>query len=259
MVDMAEAFSVFANGGIRKDLVSILKVVDKNGKVLDEHEDPNLERDVPSQLLLQGPRVVSNETAFLISHMLLDNNARTEAFGPSSELVIPGHAVSVKTGTTDDKRDNWTIGFTPQYLVATWVGNNDNTPMNPALTSGVTGAAPIWNKLMRRALTGTTDIWPKQPDGIVGARVCSLSGLLPPNDGDDAGCPIRFEYFIKGTVPTQKENLKQTVLIDKATGDIAAPGKTDNVEFQEHMVLTDKISTYCIDCPHPDQAPPPTP
>jgi 1A family penicillin-binding protein len=259
MVDMAEAFSVFANGGIRKDLVSILKVVDKNGKVLDEHEDPNLDRDIPSQLLLQGQRVVSAETAFLISHMLLDNNARTESFGPSSELVIPNHAVSVKTGTTDDKRDNWTIGYTPQYLVATWVGNNDNTPMNPALTSGVTGAAPIWNKLMRKALAGTTDIWPKQPDGIVGARVCSLSGLLPPNDGDDAGCPIRFEYFIKGTVPTQRENLKQTVLIDKATGDIAAPGKTDNVEYQEHMVLNDKISTYCIDCPHPDQNPTPPP
>ncbi len=260
MVDMAEAFGIFANGGIRKDLISILKVVDKNGKVLDEHQDPNLEKDIPSQLLLQGPRVVSSETAFLVSHMLLDNNARSQAFGSSSELVVPGHAVSVKTGTTDDLRDNWTIGFTPQYLVATWVGNNDNSPMNPALVSGVTGAAPIWNKLMRKVLTGTTDIWPKQPDGIVGARICSLSGFLPPNDGDDPGCPIRFEYFIKGTVPTQRENLKQTVLIDKDTGDIVAPNKQGaNVEPQEHLVLTDKISTYCVDCPHPDQNPTPTP
>lgn len=255
MIDMAEAFGVFANGGIRKDLVSILKVVDKNGKTLDEYSDPNLNRDIPSQLLLQGPRVVSQETAFLISHILLDNNARIQAFGPSSELVIPQHAVSVKTGTTDDLRDNWTIGYTPQYLVATWVGNNDNSPMNRALVSGVTGAAPIWNKLMRRVLQGASDIWPKQPDGVVGARICSLSGLLPPNDGDDAGCPIRFEYFIKGTVPTQREGLKQSVLIDKATGDIAAPGKTDNVEPQEHIVLKDGISTYCLDCPHPTENP----
>lgn len=256
MIDMAEAFGVFANSGVRKDLVSILKVVDKNGKILDVHEDPNLDRDIPSQLLLQGPRVLSAETAFLISHILLDNNARVEAFGPSSELVIPGHAVSVKTGTTDDLRDNWTIGFTPQYLVATWVGNNDNTPMNPALVSGVTGAAPIWNKLMRRVLTGTTDIWPKQPDGIVGARVCSLSGLLPPNDGDDAGCPIRFEYFIKGTVPTQRENLKQSVLIDRDTGDIVVPGKEGaSVEPQEHQVVSDGLSTYCLDCPHPESKP----
>jgi membrane carboxypeptidase/penicillin-binding protein len=131
--------------------------------------------------------------------------------------------------------------------------------MNPSLVSGVTGAAPIWNKLMRKVLAGTTDIWPKQPTGIVGLRICSLSGLLPPNDGDDAGCPIRFEYFIKGTEPTQRENLKQTVLIDKATGDIAAPGKTDNVEMQEHMILTDKISTFCVDCPHPELNPTPTP
>lgn len=256
MVDMAEAFGVFANGGIRKDLISILKVVDKNGKLLFEHKDPNLDRDIPSQLLLQGSRVVSAETAFLISHILLDNNARSQAFGPSSELVVPGHAVSVKTGTTDDLRDNWTIGFTPQYLVTAWVGNNDNSPMNRSLVSGVTGAAPIWNKLMRRVLAGTTDIWPKQPDGIVGARVCSLSGLLPPNDGDDPGCPIRFEYFIKGTVPTARgEGVRQTVLIDKATGDIAASGKTDNVEPQEHPVLTDGISTYCLDCPHPEPTP----
>jgi penicillin-binding protein 1C len=255
MTDMAEAFGVFANAGIRKDLVSILKVIDKNGKLLEEYKDPNLDKAIPSQLLLQGPRVLSQETAFLISHMLLDNNARSEAFGSNSELVIPGHAVSVKTGTTDDLRDNWTIGFTPQILVATWVGNNDNSPMNPYLVSGVTGAAPIWHKLMVRALEGKQDLWPKQPDGIVGARICSLSGLLPPRDGDDPGCPIRFEYFIKGTVPAIREQLKESVLIDKSTNDIAAPGKTDNVEPQEHQVLHDTLSTYCLDCQHPDNAP----
>jgi penicillin-binding protein 1C len=255
MTDMAEAFGVFANAGIRKDLVSVLKVVDKNGKVLEEHKDPNIGKDIPSQLLLQGQRTVSAETAFLVSHMLLDNNARTEAFGPSSELVIPGHAVSVKTGTTDDLRDNWTIGFTPQYLVATWVGNNDNSPMHPALVSGVTGAAPIWHKLMAKVLANKQDLWPKQPDGVVGTRVCALSGLLPPNDGDDPGCPIRFEYFIKGTVPSAREQLKQSVLIDKGTGDIAAPGKTDNVEPQERQILRDGLSSYCIDCQHPENAP----
>lgn len=253
MTDMAEAFSVFANSGIRKDLVAILKVVDKNGKVLKEHKDPNLDRDIPSQLLLNGQRVVSNETAFLISHILLDNNARSAAFGPSSSLVIPNHAVSVKTGTTDDLRDNWTIGFTPAYLVATWVGNNDNSPMNQSLVSGVTGAAPIWNKLMKKVLEGKPDIWPKQPEGIVGAHICAMSGLQPPNpEGDDKGCPTRFEYFIKGTVPSQRENLKQQVLIDKTTGDLAAPNQTDNVEMQEHQIINDSISTWCLDCPHPE-------
>ena len=257
MIDMAQAYGVFANGGIRKNLMSILKVTDKSGKVLEEYKDPNLGHDVPSQILLQGPRVISPETAFLMSHMLLDNNARMTEFGPNSELVIPGHAVSAKTGTTNDFRDNWTIGFTPQYLVAAWVGNNDNSPMNSALVSGITGAAPIWNKLMEKMLEGKPDLWPKQPDGIVGARICSLSGLLPPNPSDqgDAGCPIRFEYFIKGTVPTEREQLKTSVLIDKSTGDLAAPGKTDNVEPQDHQVLSDGLSKWCIDCPHPDNHP----
>ncbi|HUD19372.1 MAG TPA: transglycosylase domain-containing protein [Patescibacteria group bacterium] len=255
MTDMAEAFGVFANGGIRKDLVSILKVTDKNGNVLEEDKDPNLGKDIPSHLLLQGSRVISPETAFLISHILLDNNARTAEFGSDSELVIPNHAVSVKTGTTDDLRDNWTIGFTPQFLVATWVGNNDNSPMNPALVSGITGAAPIWHKLMVKVLQGKLDLWPTMPDGVVGARICSVSGLMPPNDQGDPGCPIRFEYFIKGTVPTQKEQLQQPVIIDKSTGDIAEPGTTDPVETQVHPVLNDGLSQWCLDCQHQDNKP----
>jgi len=256
MIDMAEAFSVFANGGIRKDLVAIQKVSDMTGKTLFEFKDPNRDKDVPSQLLLSGPRVVSSETAFLISHILLDNNARQDMFGANSSLVIPGHAVSVKTGTTDDLRDNWTIGYTPSVLVVTWVGNNDNSAMNRNLVSGVTGAAPIWNKLMKKALQGKPDQWPKQPEGIIGAEICSVSGLLPPKpDEGDKGCTIRFEYFREGTVPKEKEQLKKQVLIDKDTQDIAAPGKTDNVEMQEHQVLSDPVSTYCIDCQHKEDKP----
>jgi len=67
----------------------------------------------------------------------------------------------------------------------------------------------------------------------------------------DRGCPTRFEYFIKGTVPTERENLHQPVLIDKSTGDMAPIGKTDNVEMQDHQILKDPVSTYCLDCPHP--------
>lgn len=256
MTDMAEAFGIFANGGIRKDLVAIRKVVDRDGKVLDEYIDPNLDKDVPSQLLLKGPRVLSPATTFLISHILLDNNARQDAFGPSSSLVIPGRAVSVKTGTTDDLRDNWTIGYTPTVLVATWVGNNDNSAMNRWLVSGVTGAAPIWNILMRKALTGKPDIWPKQPDTVVGAQICTVSGLLPPNpDGPDKGCTTRFEYFIQGTEPTEREMLKQAVVIDKATGDLAAPGVTENTEVAEKQILKDPLSIYCLDCQHPENKP----
>ncbi len=270
MTDMAEAFSVFANGGIRRDLRSILKVVDKNGKVLDEFKDPNLDKDIPSQLLLNGPRVVSPETAFLISHMLLDNNARMEAFGPSSSLVVPKHNVSVKTGTTNDLRDNWTIGYTPQYLVATWVGNNDNSTMNNALVSGITGAAPIWNKIMQRVLADKPDIFPKQPDGIVGRQVCTTAGSLPaqpedpqstePAPVDPAGvCQTRFEYFIKGTSPKSVATVRETVPIDKNTGAMAQPEQTDNIEMQEKTIMFDGVSRWCVDCAHPELAPKPTP
>lgn len=255
MVDMAEAFGVFANGGIRKDLIAVLKVTDRNGQTLEEYNDENVNKDPPSHLFIKGEQVVSPETAYLISHILLDNNARSMAFGAGSALVIPGKTVSVKTGTTDDLRDNWTIGFTPSYLIATWVGNNDFSAMNPALVSGVTGAAPIWHKLMAKLLDGKPDEWPKQPDGVVGHEVCSISGLLPPHDDGDKGCQTRFEYFIKGTVPKERENLKQSVSIDKDTQDLAAPGKTDNVEQQDKQIVRDALGSYCLDCPHDKSKP----
>ncbi|MBI3385859.1 penicillin-binding protein [Candidatus Gottesmanbacteria bacterium] len=258
MTDMAAAFGVFANGGIRHDLVSILKVADKTGRTLEEYKDPNLGKDTPSQLLMTGPRVISRETSFLISHILLDNNARQQEFGPASELYIPNRAVSVKTGTTDDLRDNWTIGFTPQILVATWVGNNDNSPMNPYLVSGITGAAPIWHKLIVKALEGKPDVWPQQPDDIVSAQICAISGLLPPNpDASDKGCPTRTEYFIKGTIPAERENLKQSIILDKDTGDIVEANKPNaNVEVSEHQVVKDALGTpWCLDCRHDENKP----
>lgn len=259
MVDMAKAFGVFANGGIRRDLTSILKVEDKNGKVLEEFKDPNFVKDIttpltyPSSLMIAGPRVLSDETSFLISHILLDNNARSQMFGESSLLVIPNHAVSVKTGTTDDKRDNWTIGFTPNFLNVVWVGNNDNTPMNPYLTSGVTGAAPIWNKIMREVLKNQPDTWPKQPAGIVGAQICSLSGKAAPNadpNAQDKGCGLRYEYFRQDTLPKDPETLKQNIAIDKSTNKMATANQTENVEMQEHQIVSDMFGSYCLDCSH---------
>lgn len=251
MTEMATAFGVFANGGIRKNLIVILKVEDAAGKVLEENKDPNLENETPSSLLIDGPRVVSAETAFLISHILLDQNARSAAFG-SSFLQVAGHpAVSVKTGTTDHPggpRDNWTIGFTHLgYVVASWVGNNNNTPMNQTLVSGVTGAAPIWNKIMGGVLKDTKETWPKQPEGIVGLQVCPISGFLPQ---DDNSCGPRFEYFIKGTQPRDKENLKQSVAIDTTTNKIAKADQTENVATQERQMVRDAFGLYCIDCAH---------
>jgi membrane peptidoglycan carboxypeptidase len=181
------AYGVFANKGERKDLVSILKVADSKEKKLFEYKDHS------------GKKVLSEEIAFLISHILLDNNARSAAFGPSSFLNIPGHTVAVKTGTTNEKRDNWTVGYTPSYVVGVWVGNNDNSEMNQKIASGVTGASPIWHNLMVMALKGKTNEEFSKPDNVLAAQVDSMAGGQPA-----FGMSARSEYFVKGTEPTTK-------------------------------------------------------
>jgi len=173
MTDMAEVFGTLANEGKRKDLVPILEVTDYTGKVYERTKEE------------RGIQAVKPEVAWLMSNILSDNAARANAFGTQSTLVIPGKTVSVKTGTSNDKRDNWTIGYTPSILAAVWVGNNDNTPMNPYLSSGVTGAAPIWHDMMVELLKDRKDEIPGRSDSIVS---------LPCYFG-------KPEYFIRGTEP----------------------------------------------------------
>lgn len=246
MIDLATAYGVMANGGKRQDFYAIEKVEDFHGKVLEEHH------------FQEGPQVISPETAYLISHILLDNNARQLAFGQSSYLVVKGHPeVSVKTGTTNDKKDNWTIGYSTSILTAVWVGNNDNRSMS-SVASGVTGASPIWNKIMREILEmkdkeagKNTQEWPIKPEDIVGLSICANSGLLP----GDSGCGTRFEYFIEGTEPTETENLKRQIMINKTNGQPIQPGQNippENIENQEHQVIQDITGAIlCLDCPFP--------
>ena len=251
MVDMAEAFGVFSNAGIKKDLIYVLKIKDNKGEVIYEQDKGSL--NVVSQLEIVGKRVLSRETAFIVSHILYDNGARSSAFGSSSELVVRGHPeVSVKTGTTNDLRDNWTIGYNQDYLVAAWVGNNDNTPMDRNVVSGVTGAAPIWNEIMTNLLVESKQSWPAIPSGIIGRSICILSSNLPSSERET--CPTRFEYFIKGTEPTDVENLRRAVNIDKTTGRLAT-GDTpsENIEQQEKSIVYDITGKpYCTDCPPPE-------
>lgn len=243
MTEHATAFGVFANGGERVDLVPILKVEDSNGKIIEEFK-PQV-----------GQRVLSDQTSFLISSILSDNAARSAAFGGSSQLVVKGKNVAVKTGTTDDKRDNWTIGYTPTYLVATWVGNNDNTPMNPAITSGVTGATPIWNQIITEVLKDKVNESFKTPTGIKTIEICSTTGG-PKKDG----CSNRFEYFIAGTEPTKDTFVKAKVWVDVTTGQVVEPN-TPNAEEREEIVLEDQLSKkqYCVSCPQIYPSPNPTP
>jgi membrane peptidoglycan carboxypeptidase len=173
MLDMARVFGTLANGGKEMDLQPILEVTDYSGHVL--------EKNTPKT----GVQAVTAGVAWIISNILSDNTARIAAFGPNSSLVIPDRTVSVKTGTTDSKRDNWTIGYTPSLLTAVWVGNNNNAPMDPLLTSGITGAAPIWHDIMAEFLKNKPDEVAAQPDDVTSIP-CYFN---------------RPEYFIKGTEP----------------------------------------------------------
>jgi len=174
ILDMARVFGTLANGGKQEDLLPILEVTDYTGR--------SIEKNMPKAPVA----AVKPEAAWILSNILSDNIARTAAFGPDSALVIPGKTVSVKTGTSNDKRDNWTVGFTPSYVVAVWVGNNDNSPMDPFLTSGITGAAPIWHDVMLELLKDKQDDVPIKPDTVI---------AIPCYYG-------RIEYFIQGTEPT---------------------------------------------------------
>ena len=218
LLDETTAYGVFASAGYRHDPVAILKVTDRNGNVLYQYHPT------------QGQQVLPADICFLISHILLDNNARTMAFGPNSWLVIPGQTVSVKTGTTDDKRDNWTIGYNPSYVVGVWVGNNDNSPMNQAIASGETGASPIWHDIMSYILKGKPDEPPKKPNDVIAMQIDALGGGLPvPNE------PVRSEYFIKGTEPTSPSPIYQKLKI--STHD---PSKLANQDEISHGDYTTK-------------------
>lgn len=170
MLDMATTYGTLANLGSRVDVNPILKITDSDGNVLEE------KKSIDSQ------QVLDKGVAFILSDILADNNARSWEFGSNSPLKIDNHFVSVKTGTTDNKRDNWTDGYTPNFVVITWVGNNDNTPMSQSLASGITGAAPIWHSIMSKLLGSTPD-----PDRIL------------PDDIVTKQCLGHTEYFVKGT------------------------------------------------------------
>ena len=170
MTEIAIVYGTLANKGQKVELNPILRITNYKGEVLEEKKE------------IRRSRVLPEGIAFIISSILSDNPSRAMEFGTNSPLVIPGKTVSVKTGTTDNKRDNWTIGYTPSLLTAVWVGNNDNSPMDPSLTSGITGAAPIWNRIMMGLLKDTPD-----------------ERFSAPADIAQKTCFGRIEYFIKGT------------------------------------------------------------
>ena len=190
LLDMTSAFSTFANNGLKIDPVAITRIEDFQGNLIFETPIEN------------GTQVIKPEHAYLINSILSDTKARAPMFGANSILNLPFQAAA-KTGTTNDYKDNWTLGYTPDLAVGVWVGNADNTPMVD--TSGISGAAPIWAQYMTYAIPYLTNNSPSsfiRPPGIVDKVICALSGAEP-----SEYCPDqRSEIFAQDQLPLPKED-----------------------------------------------------
>jgi len=136
LLDMTSVYGVFANNGIKNPTTGIISVEDNNGNILEKNE-------------LNPQQIIKSNTTNILSSILSDDIARTPTFGANSILKIPGREVAVKTGTTNNNKDAWTIGYTPSVAVGVWVGNNDNKPMKKG---GAALAGPIWNEVISEAL-----------------------------------------------------------------------------------------------------------
>ncbi len=142
LLDMVSAYSVFSNNGEKHKLSGILKIEDKKGNVVYEWKD-------------ETETVLDKQSTLLLTSILTDNNARIPAYGPSSSLYFKDRDIAAKTGTTNDYRDTWILGYTPQVAVGAWAGNNDNTPIDKKVAGLV--VAPMWRAFMDELLKTLPD------------------------------------------------------------------------------------------------------
>lgn len=186
LTDLTYAFGALADGGSRHEPWLVARVTDQAGHVLYEHREA-----APA-------RVTSEQVAFLVADMLSDADARRPGFG-AAPVLDTAYGAAVKTGTSSEFRDNWTLGFTPERVVGVWVGNADQSPM--VNISGIDGAAPIWRDVMNAAVRGFPRAGFPVPDGLVRASVCAPTGLAP-----GAACPAPMqEWFVEGSQPVEAE------------------------------------------------------
>lgn len=182
LIDMTNAYAAFANRGTQHEPTLVRKIEDKLGKEIFRANG-------------DSKQAISQGGAFLISSILSDNAARAPIFG--SSLTVPGHTAAVKTGTTDESRDAWTIGYTPSLAIGVWVGNNDNKPM----ANGGSGmAGPIWRETMAAALSGKSDEKFTPPSGVVQRLTCYSNHGISTNNVREGTYP---EYYLASALPTK--------------------------------------------------------
>lgn len=199
LIDHTAAYGVFANEGKKVEKTAILKVVSQEGETLEEYKE-------------KSSQVLDPQAVFELVNIMSDNNARSYVFGANSALTLgSSRPVAAKTGTTQDIRDGWTVGFTPSLVAGVWVGNNNNAPMK---RDAVLTAGPIWNQFMKEALAGTPVEEFKRPEQIKTVTVDSVSGLLPTQHTPQT----KSEIFADYAVPTKYDNVHVPVKIDSLTG-----------------------------------------
>jgi penicillin-binding protein 1C len=202
LIELARAYAALARGG------SLPPVRTERWRVTADGDTLRPPTHSPR------PTGISPQVAFLITHILKDPEARAPAFGRGGPLELPFSAAA-KTGTSKDYRDNWTVGYTPEHTVAVWAGNFDGSPMR--WVSGISGAGPIFQSIMREIGTGGSF---EPPSGIETATICPASGQRP-----GAHCPApRSEVFLPGTVPTDTCTVHRRVRIDTRSGLRATAG-----------------------------------
>jgi penicillin-binding protein 1C len=217
LIELTAAYGAFANGGYRVEPQAILSVRNWQGELL-----------YGAQKAIQQ-RVMDKRVAWLISDILSDNDARRLGFGANSLLRLDRPA-AVKTGTTSNFHDNWTVGYTPDLVVGVWSGNTNYEPMREV--NGLSGAAPIWHQFMRTVLAEQPVHEFVRPPGLTQVEICALSGKLPSET-----CPYRrLEWFIQGTQPKQVDSLYRQVIVDRLTGRLADE-KTAPEQRQSQVVL----------------------
>ena len=227
LLDMATAFGVFANGGVRIEPNPIVQIVDSQGEVVEETGAP------------VGTRALSAELAFQITDILADPVARELGFGRSETLMLEDRPAAVKTGTTNDFRDSLTVGYTPQRVVAVWVGNADRTEMDEV--SGAKGAGPIWNEVMEVAHRGLPEARFARPGGLISAEIDPVSGLVP---GEYTPKTIA-EFFIPGTVPERRDYYHQPIRIHEPSGKRAGPATPpEEVVVEVYPVLPPEAADW---------------
>lgn len=223
LLELTSAYATLANAGEPVSPYGVSRITDTKGDIIYAHEGQ-----------LTSQKAVDLRVAWLITDILADNAARSDAFGLNSVLRLDRPA-AVKTGTTTDWRDNWTVGYTPDLVTGVWTGNADNEPM--VRISGVAGAGPIWHDFMEVANRGQATRGFVQPQGMVQVEVCTLSGLLPSSD-----CPhTRMEWFIDGTQPTKIDDWFVRVKYDVTTGKLA-DASTPNERVTEKVAVRLPVS-----------------